>query len=167
MPCAGRSDVAGCYIYSMDAFVVFVARYLIILSPLILLHVIWMLPQKERVRFVFLTIFSLGLAYLFAKAGSQLYDNPRPFMIGEFEPLIPHGVENGFPSIHTLFATTVALIALTKHRLLGATLLVVAIAVGVARVFGDVHHVIDIVGGFGIALVAVIVARLLLNIRVR
>jgi undecaprenyl-diphosphatase len=151
----------------MDALIVFTARYLIILIPLALLQVIWILPHKERVRFVLLSIFSFFLAYLFAKVGSALYDNPRPFVVGEFIPLVPHGVENGFPSLHTLFASTAAFLSFRKHRIVGSLLILTALCIGIARVLGGVHHGIDVFAGFSIALIAVIVAELLLRIKVR
>ncbi len=150
----------------MDLLVIFTARYLIILLPLVLLQILWTLPQKERVRFATLIIFSVALAYMFAKIGSHFYDNPRPFVVGSFDPLVPHGVDNGFPSMHTLFATTVAALLFTRRRTWGFALLVVAILIGVARVLAGVHHGIDVIAGFTIALIAVYCARQLLAIRV-
>ncbi len=150
----------------MDALIVFAAQYLIILVPLALLQVIWMLPEKERIHFVSLSIFSLLLAYIFAKIGTHLYDNPRPFIVGAFDPLIPHGIENGFPSMHTLVATTLAALVFTKRRTLGVALFVVALCVGIARVAAGVHHGVDVLGGFILGVCAVYCARQLLSIRV-
>jgi membrane-associated phospholipid phosphatase len=90
----------------MDRVIIFVAQYLIIAVPLVLLQVLWTLSPKDRARFAVLAIFSLALAYIFAKIGTHLIDSPRPFEIGNFTPLVPHGIENGFPSMHTLFAVT-------------------------------------------------------------
>ncbi len=150
----------------MNALIIFVAQYLIILVPIVLLQLLWTLPQKERVRFVALSVFSLALAYIFAKIGSHLYDNPRPFMVGAFDPLVPHGIENGFPSMHTLFAATTAALIFTKQKVTGAALYFVAVLIGTARVIAGVHHGIDVVAGLTLAIAAVLLARQLLSIRV-
>lgn len=150
----------------MEAAIVFTARYVIILLPLFLLHMLWTMHPKERVRFAVLIIFSLALAYMFAKIGTHLYDNPRPFVVGSFDPLIPHGVENGFPSMHTVFAATVSTLVFTRKHWLGVALFSVALLIGIARVLGGVHHGIDVVAGAVIAVAAVYSARQLLSIRV-
>ncbi len=150
----------------MEPVIIFTARYLIILLPLFLLHLLWTMPPKERVRFATLILFSFGIAFVLAKFGTLLYDNPRPFIVGNFEPLVPHGIENGFPSLHTLFSATVASLIFTRSRLLGITLFCVALLIGIARVLGGVHHGIDVVAGASIAILAVYCARQLLSIRV-
>ncbi len=150
----------------MDPVIVIAARYLIILLPLFLLHLLWTMHAKDRIRFAVLIIFSLALAYIFAKIGTHLYDNPRPFVVGSFDPLIPHGIENGFPSMHTVFAATVSALVFTQKRRLGFALFCVALLIGTARVFGGVHHGIDVVAGLSIAVLAVYAARQLLSIRV-
>lgn len=151
----------------MDGFVVFAARYLIIIPPLVLLHLIWTRPERERVPFVALTVFSLLLAFIFAKVGTTLYDNPRPFMVGDFVPLIPHGIENGFPSMHALFAATIAILAATKSLRVGALLAIIAIMIGTGRIVGGVHHTVDVIAAILIAVAAVALSRMLLSIRVR
>lgn len=87
-------------------------------------------------------------------------------MVGQFDPLIPHGIENGFPSLHTLFAATMAALVFTKHRLIGSAMFLVAIAIGVARVLAGVHHGIDVFTSLCLAVIAVYSARQLLGIRV-
>lgn len=150
----------------MDPLIIFVARYLIIALPIALLQQIWMLPSKEKFRFVALTLISLALAYSLAKAGTHLYDNPRPFVVGAFEPLIPHGIENGFPSLHTLFAATIAMLVFTKHRILGGLMFACAVCIGVARIAAGVHHGVDVFAGLCIGVFAVYAAGQLLRIRV-
>ncbi len=143
------------------------ARYLIIVSPLLLLQVIWILSPRDRARFVIQAILTLLLAYVIAKIGSHFYSNPRPFVIGDFEPLVPPGVENGFPSMHTLVASAIAFLAFTRNRIMGSMLFLIAIIVGIARMQAGVHHGIDVVGGIIFAVTAGMLARILLNIRVR
>lgn len=150
----------------MDAVIIFTARYLIILLPLVLLQILWMLPRKEKYRFIALTILSLLLAYALAKMGTHFYENPRPFEVGNFEPLVPHGIENGFPSLHTTFAATFALLVFTRYRIMGVVLFIAAILIGAARVAAGVHHGIDVLAGLIVATLAVVLAGRLLTIRV-
>lgn len=149
----------------MDLVAIFLARYAVILPPLILLHQLFLLPKREKLRFMFLVLFSIPLAYLIAKCGSQFYFNPRPYAIGGYIPLVPSGVENGFPSLHTTFAMTVALIVATKSRARGALLILIALLVGAARVYSGVHHGIDVLGGIVAAGAAVIITHRLLHVR--
>jgi undecaprenyl-diphosphatase len=150
----------------MDTVITVLAQYLILVSPLVLLQILWTEPAKEKFRFVALILLSFLIAYIAAKVGTHLYENPRPFVVGQFEPLVPHGIENGFPSMHTLFATTIAVLVLTKRRMFGVALLVVALMVGIARVQAGVHHGIDILASLAIAPLAVLIARKLLLLRI-
>jgi undecaprenyl-diphosphatase len=151
----------------MDTLIFFLARYLIVVPPLTLLQHVWMLQKNERVRFVIHILLSFLIAYIGAKTAGAVFDNPRPFVVGNFEPLVPHGVENGFPSMHTLVAATIAFILLGRSRALGIALIVVAILVGIGRVYAGVHHGIDVVGGFTIAALSVALSRILLSIRIK
>lgn len=150
----------------MDMVIVFVAQYLILLPPLVLLQVLWTLPAKEKFRFVALVLLSLFIAYVAAKIGTGLYENPRPFVVGQFNPLIPHGIENGFPSMHVLFATSIAMLVFTKRRMFGLVLFFVAILIGIARVQAGVHHGIDVLASLAIAPLAVLLASKLLLLRI-
>ncbi len=79
-------------------------------------------------------------------------------MVEKTTPLIVHVANNGFPSEHMLLVVTVALLVYTEHRTFGILLAVIAILVGLARVFANVHHGIDILGSVVIALVSVALA---------
>ena len=132
----------------MDELVKIVAKYFLVLSVLGAAVVLYRMPKTERLRFVILLAAGGIVALAFAKLGSMLYDNPRPFVQGHFTPLLPHAADNGFPSDHTLLAAFLAWASLTKSRKIGAALLVVALLVGLARLQAGVHHAVDIAGSF-------------------
>ena len=44
------------------------------------------------------------LAEILTQLGGSLFNDPRPFAVGHFRPLIPHVTDNGFPSDHALLA---------------------------------------------------------------
>jgi len=64
-----------------------------------------------------------------------------------------HVANNGFPSDHTLLATTIAMLVYIFDKKLGIFLLVVSFLVGASRVVSGVHHWLDINGSIIIALV--------------
>jgi len=139
----------------MHELVILVAKYFVIV-PLIIVAFVWLqLEQKDKLRFVLLAVASGIVALVLAKIGSKLYYDPRPFITGHFTPYFPHANDNGFPSDHTLLSAWLGFLALTRQRRLGALALLFAVLVGGARMIAGVHHLLDIVGSFVCAAVAV------------
>ena len=93
----------------------------------------------------------LPLSYIAAKIISHFYFDPRPFVVGNFTPLIPHAADNGFPSDHTLLGAAIAFAIFRFNKKLGLLLLFFAILVGFSRVLAGVHHASDIAGSIVIA----------------
>ena len=149
----------------MDTLIIFGAKYLIVISALAALTVVWSVPQKDRVRFTLLTVISLPLAYVLAKICAHFYFDPRPFVVGNFTPLVPHGPDNGFPSDHTLLASALAAVVTIIRPRVGAVLWIFAILIGICRVLAGVHHTIDIVGAMLVSIVAVYATSALLKMR--
>lgn len=96
----------------------------------------------------------LSLAFVLSRIAGQLYYNPRPFVVGDFEPLIAHAPDNGFPSDHTLLFATIAVIVWYYDKRYSAALWVLAFCVGAWRIYGGVHHFVDILGSVVIAIIA-------------
>ncbi len=80
----------------------------------------------------------------------------RPFMDHLGTTLLTHKPENSFPSDHTTFTLSIALMLLTfrSTRLLGISTTLLALWCGAARVYGGVHYPFDILGSIIVALVA-------------
>lgn len=140
----------------MDAFFIFAAEYLYIISVAAL--AVYFLRQR-RDSWLRMALFAIP-AGLFALAlgtlGNHLYFDPRPFVVGHFTPLVPHTPDNGFPSDHTLLVSAVAMIGTLWNRCLGIVLWVLALIVAVARVYVGLHHVIDVIGSIIISSAAVL-----------
>ena len=149
----------------MDLLIIFGAKYLIIISVLVTMSVVWIVPQKDRVRFTILLVLSLPIAYILAKIGGHFYMNDRPFVVGNFTPLVEHGADNGFPSDHTLLASSLAAVVTLIRPRIGVLLWLCAIVIGACRVLAGVHHVVDIIGAMIIAAVAVYATFALLQMR--
>ena len=138
----------------MDTLIIFCAKYLFLVSPVML---IWLFVTKsgENRRKLGIHVLSiLGLSYLLSLVARALYYSPRPFVSGNFEPLIHHIPDNGFPSDHTLIFAAIATASALFDRKIAAILWILTIVVGSARVLAGVHHTIDIVGSIVIALIA-------------
>ncbi len=135
----------------MDLLFICIAKYVLFLSAA-LGGGYFLLQSRDRKRKMFIfSCITLPLIGIVAFAGSQLYNNPRPFVVDTFTPLVSHIPDNGFPSGHTLVASAVAAVVFVFNRRLGVALWVIAILIGASRVYVGVHHPIDVIGSILIA----------------
>lgn len=140
--------------------IVALANYLILI-PLIVSAVFgFRLSRVQLPRFVLIVLLAGLLALVLAHIASLIYYDPRPFVKLHAVPLVPHGVDNGFPSDHMLFASVVASVVFIRSRKVGAILWFVAILIGSGRVLALVHSPIDILASTLIAIVSVGLASL-------
>jgi undecaprenyl-diphosphatase len=137
----------------------------VLFIPVILaLFYLLIVLKKQSSEVIVAALIAFLFMYLVAKGLSALYYDPRPFVVGQFVPLIPHAPDNGFPSDHTLFVSAIAAVIFAFERRLGTALFVIAFLVGWSRVGAGVHHLTDILGSMVIAsVVTYIVVRLVLS----
>ena len=148
----------------MNTIIILGAKYLIILPILVVLVWFVRLPKHEKKQAFFFGLITLPLAYILAKIAGHFYFDARPFIVGNFTPLISHAADNGFPSDHTLLAGALAATTMCfKNRCLSTTLWIIAILIGIARVYAGIHHPIDIIGSLVIAALAGTVAHFVLR----
>ncbi len=138
----------------MDTLIIFCAKYLFIVSPLVLLWLFLKKSEGQKRRLGLHTLSILGLSYALSLLARTLYYNPRPFIVEGFSPLLKHIPDNGFPSDHTLLLAALAASAALFDRRIAAALWIVALVVGTARVLAGIHHPIDILGSIVIVLIA-------------
>lgn len=136
----------------MDQLFIFGAKYLWILSILIALG--YLIKSKERFPLLKVGLFSLPLTYILGLIGRSLYENPRPFAIGGYEPLIPHIADNGFPSDHVLLVAAIAAVITLYNRRMGLILWVIALFIATSRVYVGVHHTLDVAASITISILA-------------
>ncbi len=139
----------------MELLIIFCATYLIVLSPLLVLLAYYLANPEKRKLMIQLSVVSLPIAYLLSLLARYAHFDPRPFVVENVTPLIPHVADNGFPSDHMLLAATLAAIVMCIHRKWSALLWLIALVVGFARVAAHVHHVTDILGSAGIAIASI------------
>lgn len=143
---------------------IFGAKYLVFIEVaagvVLLVALLYRRPSPTIVRWTFATAVGLVVAYIAAKIGGAVYNDPRPFVVDHFRPLIAHAADNGFPSDHALLAAAVVA-AVALARVLWCFLLVpVAILVEWARVGSGVHHPVDVLGSDVCVAIGVLVAIL-------
>lgn len=140
----------------MDTVIVFCAQYLLIFI-IIGLGLAWLPLDKEtKKRFVVATILAGGIAFALSRIASHLYYDPRPFVTEHVKPLFSHAPDNGFPSDHALLTMTLTAITYFFNKKAANVMLVLTLAVGIARVLAKVHSPLDIAGGWVFGIVGAI-----------
>jgi undecaprenyl-diphosphatase len=135
----------------MNIFIIFIAKYLVFVSAAIAVFYFAKQSHAKKKEMLIFAVILLPLSYIAAKLISRFYFDPRPFVEGNFTPLLPHAPNNGFPSDHALLGAAIAFAIFHFNKKLGFLLLYLTILVGAARVLAGVHHVVDIAGSIVIA----------------
>ena len=144
----------------MNSFIIFSAQYLVYIVALAAL-IYWLtLSRRNKLTVVVYGLITGVIAFILAKIGSALYNNPRPFMTEHVTALFSHAPGNGFPSDHTLLTASLALALFAVSKKWGIVFMILAVIIGGARVLAHVHHSIDIIGsivfaaiGYGFAVI--------------
>ena len=149
----------------MNILIIFGAKYFFLVA--IVATVLYFFTQSREVKkkILILGLVSLPVIYVVAKLASLSHYNPRPFVVGNFTPLIPHADDNGFPSDHALILAAIASALYPFNKKIGLLLWLITLAVGLSRVYVGVHHLSDIFGSVIIAVLISSLARRLLNKR--
>lgn len=143
----------------MDTLIVVTAKYALYLS-IAITAVVWLrLPRQQQWEFVVWAVLGGAVALALVKLGGALYFDPRPFVTQHIAPLFPHGVDNGFPSDHTVASMFLAVCVLFYSRRWGVVLVAISLLLGVARIAAQVHRPIDILGAIAMAVTAALLAR--------
>ena len=149
----------------MDPIIVFLANYLFLVLVLLLIFAGYII--KDWREYILAIIIAVILAWDLSAIAGALFYNPRPFVTQGIEPLFPHGVDNGFPSQHTVFAMTLTSVIYFYQRRLAIAAFIITFLIGSGRVWAHVHSWIDIIGGLAIGAIAgyagVKIARFLLS----
>jgi len=142
----------------MDPFTIFAAEKLVAFIMLGSVAVITFAGER-RIKLIYILMVALPLGYALARLAGLLFSHNQPFAVDGFEPLIPHAVDNSFPSDHTVISGVFSLTAFLANRHIGLVLWALTLLVGAARVSAGLHYPVDIVVGVLLALVAVFVAH--------
>lgn len=128
-------------------FVVFIAKYLILLVPLWLV-VRWLWgPTKYRNTLLLALIASIVALAVSFLIGAFWYV-PRPFVAGIGHTFLAHRPDSSFPSDHVTFMWAIAFAFLLRPgmRLPGCIIALFTLAVAWSRVYVGVHYPFDMLG---------------------
>ena len=150
-----------------DFLIVFCGKYLIYIAALALAAYWLLTPRPIKIELALTALIALPLAYALARVAGQFFSHQQPFATEGFAPLIPHAVDNAFPSDHATAMAVLSEIGFAYNRWLGAVLALLAIAVGFARVLAGLHYPIDIVAGYAIGIASAALAYYLVHLYFR
>lgn len=122
------------------------------------LFVLWFIDGKIKKEQVLHALFASGLAWVFGNMLKEIFHTDRPFVENNLPIMaLTNSTVNSyaFPSVHTAVSFALAFTIWLHDKSVGSAFLVIAILIGVGRVFGNVHYPVDIIGG---AILGIIVA---------
>ena len=112
------------------------------------LFFLWSIDGKIRKEQVIHALASSFLAWISAQLIKGLMPMERPFILNNLPTLtlsIPS--DGSFPSAHSAAAFALAITIWLHNKKVGTLYLLAALAVGIGRVFGNVHYPLDILAG--------------------
>ncbi len=112
------------------------------------LVILWLIDGKIKKEQVLHALFAVAVAWGIAQLVKAIFPTVRPFELNGLTPLtlLPSS-DGAFPSGHTAAAFALATTIWLHDKKMGLVFVVAALIVGAARVWGNVHYPIDIVGG--------------------
>jgi undecaprenyl-diphosphatase len=145
---------AGYYSF-LDIIMLFATHYIpYVMIGLVLIYMLWWYPKEglfERIHRLAQSIeFACALAttFILVQFIKVVIAYPRPFaVLPQTVLLIPDQAGYSFPSMHTALTVAAAMSIFVHHRRLGLLLLLLALLVGISRIYVGVHYPIDVVVG--------------------
>lgn len=146
-----------------NTFAIFFAKDLIYISLIIFgFYFLFASKYKEK-RIVLVSSLSATLSFISVFILNHLYYNPRPFAVNHVQPLIAHLPDNGFPSDHAILSALIASIAFVFNKKLGIMLWIFAILISLSRVYLQLHHNIDVLASFIVAIMMVSISDYIIS----
>jgi undecaprenyl-diphosphatase len=146
---------------------IFGSDYLIYIIFVVIFYLSLKGSIKEK-KALILILFALPIAVLIIKIIHIFIIEPRPFVTYNFTPLTDPTANASFPSRHTTIISLIAFsYAFYKSKFTSFMLFFLA-WIGLSRIYIGVHYPVDILGGAGVGLISLFIARKFLKlIRIR
>lgn len=127
----------------------------------VVLLLAWVRRGTEARSAVLDALLTASIGLLLSRAISAIWYHPRPFEIGLGHQYLAHRPDASFPSDHGTFMFALALSYFLRPALRrwGVGLLALGGLVAWARIYLGVHFPFDMVGAFGVALLAALMVR--------
>ncbi len=140
---AGSSD-------ALDVLGIFLAKYLAYFFVLFFIGlVLFVKDRQQRIAVILYTLLSYFVGYgLILKTINYFLYRDRPFVSGNFAPLVDVAPTASMPSGHALtFFLLSTIVYLVVSRRVGSWLYVFAFLIGLGRVYVGVHYPLDVLAG--------------------
>lgn len=141
----------------VDFLMIFGAEYLIYLMWFLIFIFAFKGTTREKKSLIIFLI-SFPLLILITKFIHLFLFEPRPYITNDILPLITHKADASFPSRHASISFAMAFAFLYFKSKWGIPILLLAIWVGISRVYVGVHYPIDILGGIIVGIISLIIA---------
>jgi undecaprenyl-diphosphatase len=118
---------------------------------------------KKRIGFLLDTLGLATISWLVANILKGIINSPRPFIVFKESiiPLFSHGGMDSFPSGHASFFSALALSMFLVNKKLGYIVAACALLIGITRIISGIHFPADIIFGYLIGLLVVLLYHLL------
>lgn len=120
--------------------------------------------RKELYKYSILSLAGYGLTKLVETMIKGILVIPRPYIALNKEPLVffpPQ--DSSFPSGHTSSAFMLATIVYLYNKRLGVVFYIMALLVGLGRIWANVHYPMDIAGGAILGVMAALTVNFLIK----
>lgn len=149
---------------SFDSIMIFGAEYLIFFMWFLIFIFAIKGTTIERKSLV-LFLISFPILVLIIKFIHLFFFEQRPYITNQILPIIPYtATDASFPSRHGASCFTMAFAFLYFKSKWGMFLLLLAIWVGISRVYVGVHYPLDILGGFITGIISLAIALQVKNL---
>jgi undecaprenyl-diphosphatase len=143
-----------------DGFIIFSARYLVILLLAFCLTLLFKISKKAIITF----LLSLILALLASQLLRFFLPLDRPFVGREVNLLFYPSQDPSFPSNHAVWAGVSAFSLFLYQKKAGILAILMAILIGSARIFAGLHWPTDILAGLLLGLLASFAGKEILDL---
>ena len=142
----------------IDTLAIFAAEYMPIVV-ILALAILWIAKGNNTRDIILYGFYAAIIGLVINYIIGLVYFHPRPFMIGLGTQLFQYPAETSFPSDHTTFMVSIALIFLyfKETRVYGIILLILGLIGGFARVFSGVHFPLDILGSIMVSIISTLI----------
>lgn len=103
------------------------------------------------------TLWKPLFAFLIVSIFRKIINRKRPYESIDIEPLLEHKQGESFPSRHTVSAFIIAFVCFHVNITLGIITLIIAVIIGITRIFAGVHYISDVIVAIIIAIIVYLI----------
>lgn len=141
----------------LDNLMVFGSRYLIYLV-ILFIFILGLKGGTREKKACLLILLGIPIAFLVITGIHLFFYESRPFVAFQFSPLLAEKADASFPSRHATIASVIAFAYVYFKSKWALCLLFIMLWISVSRIYAGVHYPLDIIGGFAVGIITIIIA---------